>query len=74
MADLKLTGELTRYTYDGGKAPIHMDFCGTCGTQMYALPTAYDGIAALRIGTLDDDNALAEVKPIYAHQACGWDA
>ncbi|GEM_PF-6997759 len=70
---LEVTGEMVRYTYAGGKAPIHLHFCGLCSTQIYAEPTAYPGIAALRIGTLDDDSVIQSVKRVYAHQACAWE-
>lgn len=72
-AALTLEGEPAVYDYQGGQATIHLVFCPTCGTRIYADPEAYPDMLALRIGTLDDPNAIPKVKRIFADQACAWE-
>lgn len=66
-------GPTRRYTYQGGKAPIELSFCGTCGTPIAALPTVYPGMVVLRANCLADRSAFTPVKSIFTATACAWE-
>ena len=65
---LTLDGELSRYTYQGGKAEIELVFCGQCSTQIGALPKAYPGMFVLRANTLDDQSSFVPSRAFFAEK------
>lgn len=68
-----LTGAPSTYTYPGGKDQVELQFCGTCGTHVAALPKAYPGFVSLRTGTLDDPSIIPSLKPIFTDTAMHWE-
>lgn len=71
-AQLSTVGEPKTYTYRGGEGDIELNFCGHCGTHLYAYPKA-NSVVVVRINSLDDNNAIPPAKSIYSAQACVWD-
>jgi len=53
---------------------IERHFCPTCGTQVYALSAARPGFVVVRVGTLDDPNAVTPTMNIWTASAPYWAA
>ena len=68
-----LEGPASRYTYPGGKDQIELVFCGHCSTQVAAHPAAFPNMVSLRVGSLDEPEAVQKVKPVFTDGACHWE-
>ncbi|KAK3210132.1 hypothetical protein GRF29_44g1701472 [Pseudopithomyces chartarum] len=49
-------------TADSGNT-ITSFFCGDCGSTMWRETAAFEGVKIVKVGTLDDDDALNAAKP-----------
>lgn len=43
---------------------ITSHFCGDCGSTMWRDGPSFPGMKIIKVGTMDDVNALAEAKPV----------
>jgi hypothetical protein len=71
--DIAVTGPVSTYTYQGGKAAIDVAFCGTCGTPILATPHAFAGMKVLRANCLADRSQFVPQKSIFVETACAWE-
>ena len=71
---LQTTGVTQAFTKpsDSGQS-IRNTFCPTCGTTLFTHPSALQGLALLRAGTLDDSTAVAPQINMYIACAPAWD-
>ena len=53
---------------------IERHFCASCGTPVYALAQARPQLMVIRVGTLDDPNAVAPAMTIWTASAPRWAA
>ncbi|KAF2468437.1 uncharacterized protein BDR25DRAFT_231072 [Lindgomyces ingoldianus] len=61
-------------TADGGNT-ITSFFCGDCGSTMWREGLSFKGLKVIKVGTLDDINALANAKPdveLFAPTRVEW--
>ncbi|KAF2659902.1 hypothetical protein K491DRAFT_775153 [Lophiostoma macrostomum CBS 122681] len=61
-------------TADGGNT-ITSHFCGDCGSTMWREGATFPGLKVIKVGTLDDIDALAKAKPsteLYAPERVEW--
>ncbi|KAF2735335.1 hypothetical protein EJ04DRAFT_522963 [Polyplosphaeria fusca] len=59
---------------DTGKEIIS-NFCGDCGSTMWRVGNSFPGLIIIKVGTLDDVNALGNAKPdaeLFAPQRVEW--
>ncbi|KAF2094207.1 hypothetical protein NA57DRAFT_80622 [Rhizodiscina lignyota] len=77
-SSFKLGGSIEPKVYisphgDSGK-PIHLYFCPTCSTSMYAMPEAFPGIVVVKTGVLDreegEEDPLDLFKPTVEGFTC----
>ncbi|KAK7179984.1 hypothetical protein DPSP01_009848 [Paraphaeosphaeria sporulosa] len=57
----------------GNKITSH--FCGDCGSTLFRETSAFEGAKIVKIGTLDDANALSDLKPgveLFAKNRIPW--
>ncbi|KAJ4295627.1 hypothetical protein N0V90_007640 [Kalmusia sp. IMI 367209] len=50
-------------------------FCGDCGSTMWRETATFKGAKIVKVGTIDDANALADAKPaieLFAPQRVPW--
>lgn len=74
FAKLEVVGKVKVYSYTGGSgAPIEMNFCSDCGTSVYAVPTAHEGLAVIRANTLIDDETFNPQKSLFPESSFLWD-
>ena len=52
---------------------IRNTFCPVCGTTLYTHPSALQGLALIRAGTLDDATAVSPQINMYVACAPAWD-
>ncbi|KAJ4359805.1 uncharacterized protein N0V89_000361 [Didymosphaeria variabile] len=61
-------------TADSGKT-ITSHFCGDCGSTLFRETGSFEGAKIVKIGTLDDANALSDLKPaieLFAPTRIPW--
>lgn len=70
---LTITGEIRWHvrTADSGNT-IERGFCPECGSPLMARGTGNPGMAAIRIGALDDPELLAPQSVIWTSSAPSW--
>jgi hypothetical protein len=56
---------------DTGKQTLR-HFCNNCGSPIYSHPSAYPGIAFLKVGTLDDTSWIKPTINVYCETAQPW--
>jgi hypothetical protein len=72
-ADVTFTGELREYvsTADSGNI-MHRRFCPVCGTPVSNQAESRPQFIVMRVGTLDDPNAVAPSTAIWVSAAPRW--
>jgi hypothetical protein len=68
-----VTGDTTKYIYQGGKKEIESHFCSSCGAPMYAYPKAEEGKIVLKANSLVDSASFNPEKSIFVEEACPWE-
>jgi len=70
---IDVTGKLSSYEdrSDAGNQ-VFRKFCGTCGTPVLSKLTAYPGIIALKVGTLDDSSHVKPSSQVWCDSGQGW--
>lgn len=71
---LKGTAKQHTVTADSGNK-ITSHFCGDCGSTMWRDGATFNGLKVLKVGTLDDTEALANAKPgaeLFAPARVSW--
>ena len=70
---VKLTGQLSTYEdrSDAGNQ-VFRKFCGTCGSPILSELTAYPGLIALKVGTLDDSSNVTPSSQVWCDSGQGW--
>lgn len=66
-------GEITTFekVADSGNL-VERGFCPACGSQIFSRPRANDTPTRIRVGTLDDPEAVAPQAIIWTDSAPGW--
>lgn len=73
-ADVTIDGDVSSYTYAGGSGKdIILSFCPKCSTQLYAEPTAFPGMLAVRASVLDNANDFTPMQFLHTDGAFCWD-
>jgi hypothetical protein len=73
VADIKVTGEMHRYTIVGGSGKnAHRDRCAKCGSLLYGLTDTWPDIMTLYAGTFDDPGQYAPVFAIFTRARPEW--
>ncbi|KAK8207935.1 hypothetical protein M8818_004188 [Zalaria obscura] len=72
----KVTGNPKTFTKkaDSGNE-IHSYFCGDCGSTLYRDGASFQGAKVVKVGVMDDINALNDAKPaveLYAPERVSW--
>lgn len=75
-AHFKVTGETKLYIIEGktttsGK-DIHLHFCPTCGSTIFAKPDAYQGVVAVKTGILDVEEGEDPLQTKFAPTVETW--
>lgn len=72
-ASLATTGELKSYMdrADSGNT-VERQFCATCGSPIFSMPSANKAIAIIKAGTLDDTSGLKPVSEVWCDSAQSW--
>lgn len=68
-----VSGETTKYEYQGGEQKIESHFCSNCGTPMYAYPKIAPGKVVLKANSLVDSSVFTPEKSLFKEEACPWD-
>jgi len=70
-----ITGVTNSYSSpaDSGNVP-ERHFCPVCGTPVYAVSAARPGFVVVRVGTLDEPNAITPTMNIWTKSAPHWAA
>lgn len=70
---LSVTGDLARYdrAADSGNI-VSRYFCPSCGSAIYSSNAAMQGMAFIRVSSLDDPDAVAPQMTVYASRAPAW--
>jgi hypothetical protein len=73
-ADLTISGpsHTTVVTVGDTGEQTFRHFCNNCGSPIYSQPTAYPGIAFLKVGTLDDTSWIKPTINVYCETAQPW--
>ncbi|KAF2193709.1 hypothetical protein K469DRAFT_712491 [Zopfia rhizophila CBS 207.26] len=61
-------------TADGGN-PITSYFCGDCGSTMWRDGDSFPGMNVIKVGTIDDTDAISKAKPgveLYVSRRVDW--
>jgi hypothetical protein len=71
--DVELRGE-TGFFVDHGDSglPSHRHFCPNCGSPILTKADNLPGIAIIKVGTLDDMEAIRPQLEIYTYHAVKW--
>lgn len=69
-----MSGEATRHIFKAGSGGDHVVVrCATCGTAMWSIyPRLGELGRGLRVGTLDDPNAVRPDAAIFTEEAMRW--
>jgi hypothetical protein len=68
-----LRGRPRGYAREGGSgSTITRYFCADCGTPLYGIPEAFEGLAFLRVGALDSFPDFAPELVLWAESAPSW--
>jgi hypothetical protein len=71
--ELSLQGELKTFDARGDSGMIvHRRFCPECGSMILSEPDAFQGVAIIRVGTLDDASSVQPTMEIYCDSAQPW--
>jgi hypothetical protein len=71
--ELSLQGELKTFDARGDSGmTVHRRFCPECGSMILSEPDAFQGVAIIRVGTLDDTSLVQPTMEIYCDSAQPW--
>jgi len=68
-----VTGETTKYIYQGANKEIESHFCSKCGTPMFAYPKAAEGKIVLKANSFVESSTFSPQKSIFVEEACPWE-
>ena len=72
-ASLAITGEVSAYTSTAQSGnQVRRRFCPQCGCHLFADTTARPQLTVVRVGTLDDADAIKPAANIWAASAPAW--
>ncbi len=73
-ASIKLTGDTARgYAVTGTSSQaVTRYFCTTCGGPTHTVPEAFQGLAVIKAGTLDDSSWVKPGVQIWCDSAQPW--
>jgi hypothetical protein len=70
---LSLQGALKTFDSPGGSGMVvHRRFCPECGSTILSEPDAFQGVAIIRAGTLDETSAVQPTMEIFCDSAQPW--
>lgn len=71
---LDVTGDLASYSYDADSGNrMTRYFCPTCSTPIYGQGERTAHLSVVRVGSLDEPDALEPQMVIYTDSALHWD-
>ncbi|MGE0045447.1 MAG: GFA family protein [Hyphomonadaceae bacterium] len=71
---VEFTGEVKRFTKASDhESEITRAFCPNCGSSLYSMSSNMPGVMMLKIGSLDDVEAVQPAIVVYASRAPSWD-
>lgn len=76
MSDqVSIDGDVSEYrtTADSGNTNIRQ-FCPKCGSRLFTLNTAREGVIGVQVGTMDNPQGIAPQVVVYAQGRNAWDA
>ena len=72
-SDIELTqGELGINEFTASKKQMHRHHCPNCGVALWFSSPEYEGIVALKPGTLDDTSSLQPIAHMWVRSAQPW--
>ncbi len=72
-ADIELTsGILETNIFSASKNLMHRHHCPKCGVALWFSSPGYEGIVALKPGTLDDTSTLKPIAHMWIRSAQPW--
>ena len=73
QSDIELTdGELAVNDFSASKNRMHRHHCVQCGVAVWFSSPGYEGIVALKPGTLDDTSSLRPIAHMWYRSAQPW--
>ena len=73
QADIELIqGELGINDFTASKNRMHRHYCVKCGVALWFSSPGFDGIVALKPGTLDDTSTLRPIAHMWYRSAQPW--
>lgn len=70
---LELTkGHIGVNKFSSRSARMHRHYCSDCGTALWFSSPEYEGIVALKPGTLDDTSSLRPIAHMWYRSAQPW--
>ncbi len=73
QSDLELTqGEVAINDFTASRNRMHRHHCVTCGVALWFGSPGYEGIVAVKPGTLDDTSSLRPIAHMWVRSAQPW--
>jgi hypothetical protein len=72
-SDVELTkGEVVINDFTASRNRMHRHHCAACGVAVWFSSPGYEGIIAIKPGTLDDTSSLRPIAHMWAKSAQKW--
>lgn len=72
-AQLTITGDLTTFEDAGeGGSKVYRKFCGRCGSPIISTLESMPGMAAIKVGTLDDTSTVTPGVQLWCDSKQNW--
>lgn len=71
---VSVSGQVKGYNWTANSgAAITTEFCPNCGSPLFGRSSGMEGILAVKLGSLNDPNAISPQMEIFTSRALEWD-